>query len=94
MEEQNINHDPQRRRFEAGPAHLSYRCEGERIVIDHTYVPPPLRGRGLAAALTRAALVEARRRGWKVVPKCSYAAAFIERHQEFADLIEPETRAF
>ncbi len=57
------------------------------MTITHTEVPPAIGGRGIAAALTRAALDTARREGWKVVPACSYAAAFIRRHPEFADLV-------
>lgn len=57
------------------------------MTIVHTGVPPPIGGRGIASELTRAALDVARREGWKVVPACSYAAAFLRRHPEYADLL-------
>lgn len=57
------------------------------MTITHTRVPPEIGGRGVAAELTRAALEAARREGWKVVPACAYAAAFLRRHPEFADLL-------
>lgn len=57
------------------------------MTITHTEVPPAIGGRGIAAELTRAALDTARREGWRVVPACSYAAAFIRRHPGFADLL-------
>ncbi|MGH8214966.1 MAG: GNAT family N-acetyltransferase [Rhodanobacteraceae bacterium] len=60
---------------------------GGVMTITHTGVPPAIGGRGVAAELTRVALETARREGWKVVPACSYAAAFIRRHPEFADLL-------
>lgn len=89
----SIRHDPNRQRFEAqtgeGPvAFLSYVREQGRVVFDHTFVPEALRGRGVAAALARAALAEASRCQWKIVPRCSYVAAFIERHQEFRNLVD------
>lgn len=71
---------------------LSYTFEGDCVVFDHTFVPEALRGRGIAAKLARAALEEARQRRWKVVPRCSYVAAFINRHPEFADLVVRESR--
>ncbi|HEX5352778.1 MAG TPA: GNAT family N-acetyltransferase [Rhodanobacteraceae bacterium] len=88
----DINHDINTHRF-------SVEAEGHRGIVDytlrdgvmtitHTEVPPPIGGRGIAAALTRAALDTARREGWKVVPACSYAAAYIRRHPEFADLMD------
>jgi predicted GNAT family acetyltransferase len=73
-------------------AYLSYTQDGRRVVLDHTYVPDTLRGRGLAGVLARAALEEARGRGWKVVPQCSFVATYIERHPEFEDLVDgPDT---
>ncbi|MCC6823542.1 MAG: N-acetyltransferase [Verrucomicrobia subdivision 3 bacterium] len=70
------------------PAFLSYVHEGESVMLEHTFVPEEMRGRGVAAVLVRAALDEARQRQWKIVPRCSYVAKFIERHQEFADLVD------
>jgi predicted GNAT family acetyltransferase len=52
----------------------------------HTGVPSEVGGRGIAGALTLAAFQAARSEGWKVKPACSYAAGWLERHPEFADL--------
>jgi predicted GNAT family acetyltransferase len=37
--------------------------------------------------MTRFALETARTNGWKVVPACSYAAAFLRRNPDFEDLL-------
>ena len=67
-------------------AHADYVLEGDRMICTHTFVPRELCGRGLAEQLVCAALAEARARGWRVVPACSYVATFIQRHPEFGDL--------
>ncbi|HEY9175495.1 MAG TPA: GNAT family N-acetyltransferase [Verrucomicrobiae bacterium] len=87
-----VVHNVSLRRFEdqtsdAPWSFLSYAFEGDCVVFDHTFVPDGLRGRGIAAKLARAALEEARQRGWRVIPRCSYVAAFINRHPEFAGLL-------
>lgn len=84
-----VTHNVPLQRFEipgdgGEPAILSYVFEGGNVVFDHTHVPEHLRGRGLAAVLTKFALEEARRRRWMVVPRCSYVAAFIERNPGLA----------
>ena len=66
---------------------LDYVLRGDEMTITHPGVPPAIGGRGVAAELTRVALETARREGWKVVPVCSYAAAFIRRHPAFSDLL-------
>jgi len=53
----------------------------------HTGVPAAIGGRGVAAALVRAALDHARGEGLKVVPACSYVAAYFKRHPQDADLL-------
>lgn len=87
----SVHHDPARRCFEVKigerTAFLTYVEEGPDVVFDHTYVPDEFRGQGVAAALVQAGLEEARRRHWRIVPRCSYVAAFIARHPEFADLV-------
>lgn len=66
---------------------LNYDLRGDAMTITHTLVPEAIGGRGVAAELTRAALDTARANGWKVVPMCSYAAAFMRRHPEYGDLL-------
>lgn len=60
--------------------------EGRRI-FTHTFVPPELRGQGIAERIVRFALDDARSKKLKVVPACSYVARFIERHSEYRDLL-------
>lgn len=66
---------------------LDYQLQGKRMSITHTGVPAAVGGRGIAAMLTQTALKHARGAGWKVVPQCSYAAEYIQRHPEYADLV-------
>ncbi len=68
-------------------AFLEYQVQGaDELAFTHTFVPPELRGRNLAAILTRHALEDARHLGKKVRPLCSYVRVFIERHKEYAGL--------
>jgi hypothetical protein len=86
-----ITHNAGASRYETTVAGIlsvcEYELDGARMIFTHTVVPPELRGRGIAEKLVRAALAEARTAGRQVVPACSYVAKFIERHQEFADLL-------
>lgn len=88
----SIGHDAHQQRFVAHvdghEAFLEYRREPGRMTITHTEVPEAIGGRGVAGALTTAALEYARGHGLKVVPACAYAAAFLRRHGEYADLVE------
>ena len=88
----DVYHDPDARRLhtrvEGHEAELRYSLRDGRMVIDHTGVPDAIGGRGIAGILVKAALDLARARGWRVVPACSYSAAYVQRHPEYADLIE------
>ena len=50
------------------------------MTITHTRVPAAIGRRGIAAELMRAALQAAHESHWKVVPACSYAAAYMRKH--------------
>ncbi|RDS84971.1 N-acetyltransferase [Dyella monticola] len=65
---------------------LDYSLHAGVMTMTHTGVPDEVGGRGIASELVRTALETARREGWKVIPACSYARAWMERHPEFADL--------
>ena len=64
-----------------------YELQGTRQLFHHTYVPVELRGRGLADILVRQALDDARAAGRQVVPRCSFVAKYIARHQEYTPLL-------
>ena len=66
---------------------VDYELDGGVMAITHTEVPPALEGRGIAAALIRAALAHARETGLKVRPLCSYARVYMQRHPETATLL-------
>lgn len=57
------------------------------MVYVHTGVPPELEGRGIAGQLAKFALDDARARGLRVVARCPYVAAYIERNPEYAELL-------
>ena len=87
-----IDHDIVAGRFtterEGHQAQLVYRVQEGRLIIDHTGVPQAIGGRGIAGELVRAALDYARAAGLRVVPACSYSAVYIQRHPEYADLVD------
>lgn len=58
---------------------------GDRIA-EHTLVPPPIGGRGVAMKLVEAMIADAREQGFRIVPACSYVDVAFRRHPEWADL--------
>ena len=68
-------------------AFAGYRKADGQLTIFHTEVPIGLRGRGIGSRLVRGVLDQARGRGLKVVPQCSFVAAFIGDNPEYRDLL-------
>jgi predicted GNAT family acetyltransferase len=71
---------------------VEYRRLDGRIVALHTEVPPAFGGRGIASALVRRVLDDARVAGEKVTPRCPFFVAHFERHPEDADLSSRPSR--
>lgn len=75
-------HDESRQRFTLtfpeGEAGLTYERSGPQVVFTHTFVPPTLRGRGLAEILVRAGLAWAAQESLTVNATCSYVARFLK----------------
>jgi predicted GNAT family acetyltransferase len=88
----HIRHDAAASRFEAavdgGIAECVYRMGPGLMNIVHTEVPSQAEGRGIAAALVRAALAHTRAKGWRVRASCSYVRSYMRRHPETQDLLE------
>lgn len=56
------------------------------IIIDHTFVPNSLRGRGIAQQLAEHAVKMARQHGNKIIPQCSYMDALMRRRDDWQDV--------
>jgi len=69
------------------PAELTWRAMGPLRIADHTFVPPDMRGQGVAQVLVEALVADARAHGFRIVPQCSYVEAQFRRHPEWADLL-------
>ncbi|WP_454830486.1 GNAT family N-acetyltransferase [Pseudoxanthomonas wuyuanensis] len=87
----SIQHQAAAHRFvtqvEGHQAELVYARQQSQLVIEHTGVPAAIAGRGIAGELVKAALEFARSSALKVVPACSYAATYIQRHPQYRDLL-------
>jgi len=83
---------PERSRWEASEdgelaGFAEYRLRAGRVVFPHTVVEPAFEGRGVASALVRTALDDARARALPVVPLCPFFRRWIDRHPDYADLV-------
>jgi predicted GNAT family acetyltransferase len=92
MTEAAVVHNEELSRFEmqadGSTAVLRYQRNGDTLIITGTLVPRPLEGRGIGSALVREALEFSRQNELTVAPLCSFAAAWIARHPEYADLVK------
>jgi predicted GNAT family acetyltransferase len=63
------------------------RTDSGALVIPHTEVPPAYRGQGIAGILAQGVFAIARARGIKLILRCSYMSAWLERHPDYADVV-------
>ena len=88
---------PERDRYEAWVGErlagfAEYSRQGDALVLIHTEVEPDFEGKGVAAALARTALDEARAAGLRVHPQCPFVARWIARHRDYLDLVPEQWR--
>lgn len=90
LDELDVEQNPAENRFETRIddklSKLDYIQDGKNFVITHVGVHPDLRGQGVAGKITQVAIEYAKKNSLRVVPMCSYAAAYVRRHPEYAEL--------
>ena len=90
LDQVQVGHNPEENRFETfidgKLCKLDYIQNGSNFVITHVGVHPSLRGQGVAGKIVEVGLEYARENSFRVIPMCSYAAAYIRRHPEHAEL--------
>lgn len=67
-----------------------YHVRGGRYFFVHTEIDEAYGGRGLGSSLARGALDAVRERGAKVLPLCPFIGAWIDKHPDYADLVDAE----
>ena len=91
-----VRNNEAERRFEIdlgdSTAFAAYRLEPGKIIFPHTVVPQQHEGQGIGSRLIRAGLQYARDHHLHVVPLCPFFAAYMTRHEDVQDLLDPESR--
>ena len=86
-----VTHNTEQQRFEVRAdgwlCRLEYQIHDGVAHFVHTEVAPAVEGRGIAAALVRAALEWAQAQDLKIVPRCSFVRSYIERHPQWAQRV-------
>ena len=87
-----IIHNPAENRFEAWVdgqlAKLDYMEDGGTLVMTHVGVPYEFRGHGVAGKITQVGLEYAKAKSLRVIPMCSYVAAYIRRNPQYRELTD------
>lgn len=80
----HISHQKEQNRFETyvegHTAFVEYIVRDGALIVVHTYVPRPIKGRGIASELVKEAYNYADREGLGCKATCSYALAWLEKH--------------
>lgn len=67
---------------------VAYIRRPDVIDLIHTEVDDRHQGKGIAGQLVAAVLDEARAAGLRVRPDCPYVRTYIDRHPQYADLVD------
>ena len=89
--------NPQRSRYELRVdgelvGWSEYRPAADSLIVAHTEIVPGRESEGLASLLVGETLKDIGAKGKTVIPTCPFTAAYIRRHTEFADLVDPSLR--
>ena len=93
MNEYPFTHNQAEHRFELdlldGTTALAcyvVRADGA-VILTHTEVPPRHEGQGIGSQLLARTLAALRADGRRIVPQCSFAVAYVNRHPEWQELL-------
>ena len=82
---ETVKHDTKDRIFYIGKdqmsaeAEMTYRLRNTSLIIDHTFVDPAQRGKGIAQKLFNEAEAFAESQGFQLEATCSFAVRMLER---------------
>ena len=91
-----VSDNPPAKRFEAHAGdelvgYIDYIPLPGKVIATHTEVFEQYEGRGVGSKMVAAALEQLRSDGRRIQPLCPYVAAFLRDHDEYADVVDPDT---
>ncbi len=78
--------------YERAEAWIDYTVEGHVLTITRTVVRNGLQHQGIGSRLVQHVVEYCREHEYRIVPVCSFAAAYFEKHPEDRDLLAGKTR--
>ncbi len=72
--------------------YTQFREDEGSLAFPHTVVEDEFEGQGLASRLVREALDDVRAQGRLIHPTCAYVKGWIEKHDEYRDLVDDPSR--
>ena len=98
LEELTLNNNLELHRLELqvdeNIAFIEYKILHDLLFLIHTEVPASLQGKGIAGIIVRKALEYAKENNYKIVPICSFVQSYLEKHQEWRELVAPNAERF
>lgn len=87
----DVRNNPAESRYELatekGIAFSAYQRIDDVVVFTHTVVPKALEGQGIGTRLVAGALADVRAQGLRIVSRCPFVSAYLQRHPEDRDLL-------
>jgi uncharacterized protein len=90
--EVTVRHAPDQQRFEAivndqVAGWIAYEERDGTLDLQHTVVEDKWEGKGVGSQLVSGALDQVRADGGSIVATCPFVSSYVERHDEYADLV-------
>jgi uncharacterized protein len=91
-----VRDNPTKRRYEILDEHdtvagfTDYDLRDGVLTFVHTEVDASFGGQGIGSKLAAGALDDVRTRGLRVAAQCEFIAGYLEKHDEYADLLVGE----
>lgn len=83
----NLNASRYELATEKGIAFSEYQRHEGIVIFTHTVVPKVLEGQGIGTRLIAGALADVRAQGLRIVSRCPFVSAYLQRHPEDRDLL-------
>jgi uncharacterized protein len=97
MDAPTFEHAEKRRRYEiringSRVGYSSYHDDGNTRTFMHTEIEPDYAGHGLGTQLIEWELADTRAAGMRISAFCPTVAAYIAKHHEYDDIVDPLPR--